>query len=100
MLLSMMDFSKKDELLRNIQQQAFARQMLAMWQNMALELAQRYEPDTAERMAMAVMSAAGEALTGREPGKEIPDLTDTADPGNTRPMQRAREYAREVSQPE
>ena len=100
MLLSMMDFSKKDELLRNIQQQAFARQMLAMWQNMALELAQRYEPDTAERMAMAVMSAAGETLTGREPGKEIPDLTDTADPGNTRPMQRAREFARDVSQPE
>ena len=100
MLLSMMDFSKKDELLRNIQQQAFARQMLAMWQNMALELAQRYEPDTAERMAMAVMSAAGEALTGREPGKEIPDLTDAADPGNTRPMQRAREFARDVSQPE
>ena len=100
MLLSMMDFSKKDELLRNIQQQAFARQMLAMWQNMALELAQRYEPDTAERMAMAVMSAAGETLTGREPGKEIPDLTEAADPGNTRPMQRAREFARDVSQPE
>ena len=63
-------------------------------------LAQRYEPDTAERMAMAVMSAAGETLTGREPGKEIPDLTDTADPGNTRPMQRAREFARDVSHPE
>ena len=100
MLLSMMDFSKKDELLRNIQQQAFARQMLAMWQNMALELAQRYEPDTAERMAMAVMNAAGETLTGREPGKELPDLTEVADPGNTRPMQRAREFARDVSQPE
>ena len=99
MLLSMMDFSKKDELLRSIQQQGLARQMLAMWQQMALELAQRYEPDTAERMAMAVMSAAGE-LVADTPPKEIPDLDETADPGNTRPMQRAKEFAREVSQPE
>ena len=100
MLLSMMDFSKKNELLRSVQQQGLARQMLAMWQNMALELAQRYEPDTAERMAMAVMSAAGRVIAGKQPDKDIPDLTDTADPGNTKPMQRAREYAREVSQPE
>ena len=99
MLLSMMDFSKKDELLRNIQQQSFARQMLTMWQQMALELAQRYEPDTAERMAMAVMGAAGQVIAGTPP-KEIPDLSDVSDPGNTRPMQRAKEFARDVSQPE
>lgn len=99
MLLSMMDFNRKDELLRSVQQVGLARQMLAMWQQMALELAQHYEPDTAERMAMAVMAAAGQAVAPPPTG-QAPDLENVTDPGNTRPMQRAREYARDVSQPE
>ncbi|MBR5110391.1 MAG: hypothetical protein IK099_09350 [Clostridia bacterium] len=99
MLLSMMDFNRKDELLRNLRQQSFARRMLAMWQHMALELARRYEPDTAERMAMAVMSAAGEVIAGTPP-KEMPDLAVQSGPADTKPMQRAREFARGVSQPE
>ena len=100
-LLSMMDFSRKDELLRTVRQAGYQRQMLAMWQQIALELARQYEPDTAERMALAVMNYAQEALNLPGGGARMDlDMAPPPEMSATKPMRRAREFARQVTQPE
>lgn len=102
MLLTMMDFSKKDELLQRVREMGGMLQAMAMWQQMAMELAQRYEPETAERMAHGIMAQSGQA-EGQGPAPEADtDLEPEAEPGtaNAAHMRRARERAANVSQPE
>ena len=67
LLLSMMDFPKKDELLKKVEAMGQMMKQLAMWQQMAMELAQKYEPEAAEAMAAQVMGAAGLPAGGGAP---------------------------------
>ena len=100
MLLSMMDFDKKDELMQKVQQQGTILQLMAMWQQMAMELAQKYEPETAERMAQNVMQQAGMPAPQPQGGETQPEEIK-GEPGtaNSTQMIRARERAQNVSQP-
>ena len=99
LLLSMMDFGKREELIQRVQGAGMTLKMLSLWQQMALELAERYEPDTAERMAQAVLNQTGmpvfaewnEKKTGRgESGRTMLE---------TRPMRQAKAFAQEVTAP-
>ena len=101
LLLSMMDFPKKDELVRKLQEMQTMEQVLAMWQQIALELAKRYEPETAEAMAQQIMGDA--AMEQQQESGQAPEKISmgsgkpgTADAAH---MVKARETSRDVSQP-
>ena len=94
LLLHAMDFAKKDEIIQKVSELQTIRQELAQWQQMALELAQRYEPDTAERMAETIMQSAqtaAPAAVGR---------VSLGGRGTGGMMERAREQSRNVASPD
>ena len=67
MLLEMMDFKGKDELLQKIQQQAIMQHMLLQYQQIALALAKEHDPAMAEQLAQMIMQSQGgmvQALNG------------------------------------
>lgn len=98
LLLSMMDFDKKDELLKKVQGLSQTMQQLAMWQQMAMQLAQKYEPETAEAMAAQVMGAAGVPQGGQPIRAEEADRRDENGLKEDRRMERARENSRNAGQ--
>lgn len=59
MMLDMMDFDGKEELERKLRDMGTMQQLLAYYQQIALELAKRYEPETAEQIAQTIMRQAG-----------------------------------------
>ncbi|MBR4537260.1 MAG: hypothetical protein IKO52_00285, partial [Clostridia bacterium] len=100
MLLDCMDFKGKDEIKRKLQEMGGMQQQLIMWQQMALKLASKYEPQTAEEMAAGIMGQPGaaqaegaQAESRKPPAMGVPGTDDAAH------MIKAREYARDVSQP-
>ena len=96
MLLYMMDFPRRDELLQKVQQNGMLMQQMAMWQQMALTLAQKYEPETAEEMAQAVMGVPAQA----QQGSVNPSAAAEAESEESGVTRRARERSAQASQPE
>ena len=101
LLLSMMDFNGKDELERKLRIYGDLQQKLAMMQSIALDLAQRYEPETAEQIAAAVMGEAAPEQQQTAGGGAMP-TTPKGEPGteNAAHMIRAREQSRSTTQPQ
>ena len=54
-LLEMMDFKGKDELMQRIQRNGTMQQMLLQFQQIALSLAQKYDPAIAEQLGQMIM---------------------------------------------
>ena len=101
LLLNMMDFSRKEELIRDVEKNGTMRQWLAMWQQMALELAKKYEPDTAERMAQGIMGLNWEVALLRQSSQQNGEApAGEIGTANAAHMVRARENSRNVSQPD
>ena len=69
MMLDMMDFDGKDGLIQKLQQMGDMAARLAMFQQIALELANKYEPAMADQIAEAIMQ---QAQGGAMPGKPTP----------------------------
>lgn len=59
--LDMMDFKGREEVERKIQQNSNTVQLLTQFQQIALALAQKYEPDTAQQLNDLIMQQAGQA---------------------------------------
>lgn len=55
--LEMMDFDGKDQLTQRISRNGTMQQKLIMWQQMALQLAAKYEPQMAEGLAQSIMDS-------------------------------------------
>lgn len=102
MLLDMMDFDGKDELMQKVQMNGTLLQQMAMYQQIALELARQYNPMLAEQIAGNIMSgaAAGQAA-GMPPagGGKPPLKQDGGSGGNVTKMNNARARAQGASQP-
>ena len=99
MLLDMMDFNGKDKLLQKIQQNAMLIRQMAMWQQMAITLAQKYGDPMADQLAMGVMAQAG--LPMQTPQADPRNRTDeTGKTPESTKMQNARAQAQQASQPE
>ena len=60
--LSMMDFSKKDEVMQKISENGTLQEMLLMFQQMALQLATKYDPALAEQIATQIMGQSGQPM--------------------------------------
>ena len=71
MMLDMMDFDGKEELERKLRDMGTMQQLLAYYQQIALELAKRYEPETAEQIAQTIMQQAGVGGAATD-GQELP----------------------------
>lgn len=108
LMLDMMDFKGKDELIRKIQQQAMMQQQLQMYQQMAIALAQKYEPEMAQGLAQQAMGAAmGGAMQmgAANPGKpgaaaEVGEGRRENVESKEHPfVQRARQQAQDGSKP-
>lgn len=99
LLLDMMDFDRKDELVQKVQQMQTLQNQLIMWQQMALKLASQADPQLAEEMAMGL---GGGALAPMPAGQADPAaLERAANEGKeeNRIVEKARERAHNASQP-
>ena len=65
MMLDMMDFDGKDKLMGRLREMGTMADRLAMFQQIALELAQKYNPALAEQLALMIMQ-------GEQPGAPQP----------------------------
>lgn len=95
MMLGMMDFKGKDELVRKVQQNGQMYQQLLAYQQMALALAQKYEPEMARGLAQQILGA-GQAA----PAKAV--RTDGGNTGGKKEhafVRRARTMARDGAKP-
>ncbi len=99
MCLNMMDFDNKDELMQKIAAQGTMAQQMAYWQQMALSLAQKYEPNVAKGLAASVT---GQPVSGGEMMSEEDreKISLDNDPNKeSKQVQNARERANTASQP-
>lgn len=98
MLLDMMDFDGRDELMQRVSANGNLYRRMAMYQQIALELANRYEPDLADRLAGTIMG--GAAADGMLPEGDIPVFYDGGLGGNITKLNFARMRAREAARPD
>ncbi len=116
--LDMMDFDGKEEIMQQVEAKGTLARQMARWQQLALGLAQKYEPELAEGLAAAVTgertphqsasltaSPRGEALRGRRPKAQLSRekrekiSLDGAKKKETKRIKEARKRANEASQP-
>lgn len=97
--LDMMDFNGKDEISQKIAQNGTLQQELASWQQMALALAERFDPAMADGLAQQILGADAQAqapatgsakaeMPGEGAGTEAKTVTD------------AREQSQKSTQPD
>ena len=92
--LNMMDFQKKDEVMQKISENGTLQEMLLMYQQMALQLATKYEPQLAEQMANQIMGQGGQPVP-----QSMGVAPTEASGGNEHPyVEKARSNARESTQ--
>lgn len=92
--LSMMDFTKKDEVMNKIRENGTLMEMLVMYQQLALQYANMVDPMQGEQVANMILQQSGQPLP-QQMGGELIDL----DGGNEHPYnERAREQARASTQ--
>ena len=99
LLLDMMDFKGKDQMMRKISQHKGLMGQLHQYQQMALSLAKKYEPQMAQGLEAAMMK--GLPFPPQMNGVRLPQSDNMAGRVRREPMnvQRAREQAEEVAQP-
>ena len=98
MLLDMMDFDGRDELMQKIAKNGDLYRRMAMYQQIALELANRYEPMLARQLAATIMGGAAE--DGMLPEGELPPDYDGGLGGHITKLNLARMRARDAARPE
>ena len=96
MLLDMMDFDGREKLMQKVQQNGTLLQQMAMYQQIALQLAQQHDPAMAEQLAMTIMG--GAQAIGAMPAGGVPNTNP--DPGGSEAkMEKARARSQSASQP-
>ena len=101
MLLDMMEFDGKEDLMQKIQLNGTLLQQMAMYQQIALQLAQQTDPMLAEQIANNIMTGANASQAGQMPGGGAPNLDgdNGGAGGNMTKLTNARERAQKTSQP-
>ena len=103
MLLDMMDFDGKEDLMQKVQMNGTLLQQMAMYQQIALQLAQQYDPMLAEQLANNIMTGAAAFQAAAQPmggSKPAQIGRDGGAGGNMTKMNNARARAQESSQPD
>ena len=97
MLLEMMDFDGKDEVMQKVSQNGTLMQMMAQYQQIALNLAQQHDPALAEQLAQTIMG--GAQMGGGMPAGNAAPIAKGDPGGSAAKMDKARARAQNVSQP-
>ena len=92
--LNMMDFTKKEEVMAKIRENGTLMEMLLMYQQMALELAQQVNPALGEQVAQMILQQSGQPVPQ---GGGLIDL-DGSSKGEHPFNEKAREQARASTQ--
>ena len=92
--LNMMDFNKKEEVMQKISENGTLQEMLLMYQQMALQLATKYEPQLAEQIANQIMGQGGQPI----PQSIGAEATETSGGSEHPYVEKARSNARESTQ--
>lgn len=96
--LDMMDFDGKDSIVQKIQENADLTERLAQWQQMALAVADRYDPSLGQALAEQVLMEGGQAV--QAPKDEKLAEINTGEQQEPTKVQNAREQAQKATQPE
>lgn len=97
MLLEMMDFDDKDAIMQKVSQNGTLMQQIAMYQQIALQLAQQHDPAMAEQLAQTIMGGAQAAGAPVPAAKPMPGAGGGRGGSETK-MNNAREKSRSASQ--
>ena len=98
-VLDMMDFDGKDELMQKLAMNGTMQQELAQWQQMALALAERFDPQMADGLAQQILGTQQpqQAAGGAQQPTETASADGAAEAKN---VTDAREQAQKSSQPQ
>jgi hypothetical protein len=108
MLIDMMDFRGKEEIRKKIAENGTIQDALVQVGQIAMALAQKYEPQIADQLAMTLqgvmansgMAAAGGGLSENALTAVPGDNTEAKNPNENKIVQRARERAANASRPD
>ena len=104
MTLDMMDFKGKDEIQQKISQMGTMQQLLVQFQQIAMALAQKYEPQTAQQLAQITMGMQGgvgvPSMAGNPAIAQGDAMTGAVDNAEHPTVRKARERTDRASRPE
>ena len=97
--LGMMDFNKKDEVMRKISENGTLAEMVLLYQQMALQFATQISPELGQQVANQILMGNGQPVP-QEMGFEGDTVGDSNNDGSTEHpfVERARKGARESTQ--
>lgn len=97
--LDMMDFDGKDSIIQKIQENADLQQRLIEWQQLALALADRYDPVMGEGLAQQILQEGGQAASqASAAAAEKPEI-NTGETQEPKIVENARKKSEESAQP-
>ena len=97
--LDMMDFDGKDSIIQKIQENADLQQRLVEWQQLALALADRYDPVMGEGLAQQILQEGGQAVPqASAAAAEKPEI-NTGETQEPKIVENARKKSEESTQP-
>lgn len=97
--LDMMDFDGKDSIIQKIQENADLQQRLIEWQQLALALADRYDPVMGEGLAQQILQEGGQAVPqASAAAAEEPEI-NTGEAQEPKIVENARKKSEESTQP-
>lgn len=97
--LDMMDFDGKDSIIQKVQENADLQQRLVEWQQLALALADRYDPVMGEGLAQQILQEGGQAVPqASTAAAEKPEI-NTGETQEPKIVENARKKSEESTQP-
>lgn len=97
--LDMMDFDGKDSIIQKIQENADLQQRLVEWQQLALALADRYDPVMGEGLAQQILQEGGQAVPQASAAAAKKPEINTGEAQEPKIVENARKKSEESTQP-
>ena len=97
--LDMMDFDGKDSIIQKIQENADLQQRLIEWQQLALALADRYDPVMGEGLAQQILQEGGKAVPQASTAAAQKPEISTGEAQEPKIVENARKKSEESTQP-
>ena len=97
--LDMMDFDGKDSIIQKVQENADLQQRLVEWQQLALALADRYDPVMGEGLAQQILQESGQAVPQASAAEAKKPEINTGETKEPKIVENARKKSEESTQP-
>mgnify|MGYP004458994733 FL=1 len=97
--LDMMDFDGKDSIIQKIQENADLQQRLVQWQQLALALADRYDPAMGDGLAQQILQEGGQAVPQASAADTQKPEINTGEAQEPKIVENARKKSEESTQP-